>query len=75
MRCEHWIVAEGKALITIDEDNFIYSSNEYVYIPIKSKHRIKNIADNDLVFIELSFGAYLEEDDIVRIDDDYNRGK
>jgi cytidyltransferase-like protein len=75
MRSEHWIVAEGKALITIDKDNFICSSNEYVYIPTKSKHRIENIADNDLVFIELCFGAYLEEDDIVRIDDDYNRGK
>jgi mannose-6-phosphate isomerase len=36
-------------------------------------HRILNNGDTPLVFIEVQTGTYFGEDDIVRIEDDYNR--
>ena len=44
-------------------------------IPRKSKHRIENISNETLIFIEIQTGEYFDEDDIVRIEDDYNRIK
>ena len=44
-----------------------------VQIPILSKHKIKNIGESDLIFIEVQLGEYFGEDDIVRLQDDYGR--
>ena len=41
----------------------------------RDKHRIKNIGDSTLTFVEVQTGTYFGEDDIVRLDDDYNRIK
>jgi len=73
MRSEHWVIVQGNALVTINKNETVKSVNDYAYIPINSEHRIKNIGKDDLKFIEVSLGKYLEEDDIVRIDDDYSR--
>lgn len=73
MRSEHWIIAKGDALVLINQDEIIKSVNDHIFIPVNSNHRIKNIGNDDLIFIEVSFGKYLGEDDIVRIDDDYSR--
>ena len=44
-----------------------------IKIDLKSKHRIKNNSDSILEFIEVQTGTYFGEDDIKRIEDDYNR--
>ena len=72
-RAEHWIIVEGVAKITIGTDIRILEANQSVYVPKTVKHRIENIGESDLRFIEVQTGAYLEEDDIVRISDDYKR--
>ncbi|MEW5822717.1 MAG: hypothetical protein AB1782_21160, partial [Cyanobacteriota bacterium] len=46
---------------------------EYISIPRQTKHRIENIGSDEVIFIEVQNGSYLGEDDIVRIEDDYNR--
>ena len=72
-RSEHWIIVSGTAEVTIGETVRVYTENESVYIPLGTKHRIKNPGTIPLVFIEVQSGPYLGEDDIVRLEDDYGR--
>lgn len=73
-RAEHWIIVQGTARITIDEDIKLLTENQSIYIPIGALHRIENPGKVDLHLIEVQTGSYLGEDDIIRYDDDYNRG-
>ena len=72
-RTEHWIVVNGKALVEIDGKKNILSKNESTYIPLGIKHRLSNIGNDLLILIEVQSGTYLEEDDIVRFEDNYGR--
>ena len=73
-RAEHWIIASGEAMIVLNEDTLYRKQDEAVYIPVKTKHRIKNTSQNkDLVFIEVQTGDTLDEEDIIRFDDNYGR--
>jgi len=72
-RAETWVIIEGKAKVTINNKTENYSTGETVIIPRKAKHRIENITTENLIFIEIQTGDYFDEDDIVRIEDDYNR--
>ena len=74
-RSEHWIVIEGKAQVTLNEEEYCLSENESTYIPIGSKHRLSNIESKPLKLIEVQCGQYLGEDDIFRFDDQYGRIK
>jgi len=73
-RAEVWTIVQGEAIITLDGENKIYKKGEVAQIPLGAKHRIQNQTDQDVVFIEVQLGTYFGEDDIVRIEDDYNRG-
>ncbi len=72
-RSEHWIVAEGEAEITINDEISILVENENIFIPKGSKHRMANKGDNNLVIIEMWYGDKLDEDDIKRYEDIYER--
>ena len=72
-RSEAWTIVEGVGSITLDGDIKDYSKGETVLIPQGVKHRIENKASEKVVFIEVQTGSYFGEDDIVRIEDDYNR--
>lgn len=72
-RNEHWIVVRGSAVVNLDGKEFILRTNESTYIPMGSTHRLSNEGKIELVIIEVQVGEYLGEDDIVRLDDDFNR--
>ena len=72
-RSEHWIVVEGTARVTIDDDVMLVTENQSVYIPLGAVHRMENPGKVPMVLIEVQTGAYLGEDDITRYDDDYAR--
>ncbi len=72
-RSEHWIVVEGTAKVTIDEEVKLVSENQSVYIPLGAVHRMENPGKVPMVLIEVQTGAYLGEDDIVRYEDIYAR--
>lgn len=72
-RAEHWMVVAGTAMVTLDGEQVQLSCGEIVDIPIGAAHRIENPGAAQLVFIEIMRGDYLGEDDIVRLEDDYNR--
>ncbi len=72
-RSEHWVVVAGTARVTNGDKVYDVHPNESTYIPISTKHRLENQGKIPLQIIEVQNGEYLEEDDIVRFDDDYNR--
>ncbi|HEV7893291.1 MAG TPA: phosphomannose isomerase type II C-terminal cupin domain [Pyrinomonadaceae bacterium] len=72
-RAEHWMVVAGNARVTLDGQDVSLSVGETVDIPVGSAHRVANPGEETLVFIEIQRGDYLGEDDITRLEDDYNR--
>lgn len=72
-RSEHWIVVEGTAKITIEDEVKLVSEGQSVYVPLGAKHRMENTGKLPMVLIEVQIGAYLGEDDIVRYEDVYAR--
>ena len=72
-RSEAWTVVSGSGLVTIDSKDKKIKKGDTIIIPLGSKHRIENTSKNKLVFIEVQTGTYFGEDDIIRIEDDYNR--
>ena len=72
-RAEHWVVTQGKAVVQVGEEEFELGPGEYRFIPLGEKHRLTNNGESDLVLIEVQVGSYLEEDDIVRLEDAYGR--
>ena len=73
-RAEVWTIIQGTAKITLDGVDTIYTAGQVAIIPLQAKHRIENVGDDKLIFIEVQHGTYFGEDDIFRIEDDYNRG-
>ena len=72
-RSEHWIVVEGTAKVTVDDEVKLVAQNESVYIPLGATHRMENPGKLPMVLIEVQTGSYLGEDDIVRYEDVYAR--
>ncbi len=72
-RAEHWVVVKGTAKIVNGETETFLSESESTYVPKTHKHRLENPGKEVLEIIEVQTGTYLEEDDIVRYDDQYNR--
>lgn len=72
-RAEHWIVVRGTAEITNGDQITMLSENQSTYIPLGSAHRLVNPGSIALEIIEVQSGAYLGEDDIVRLEDKYGR--
>lgn len=72
-RSEHWVVAQGEAIVTIDDQDHHLKRGEYIFIKAQQKHRLKNPGLVDLKVIEVQIGEYLGEDDITRYLDHYGR--
>lgn len=72
-RSEHWVVVGGVALVTRDSDELLLRENESIYLPQGCVHRLENPGKMPLTLIEVQSGAYLGEDDIIRLEDSYNR--
>ncbi|WP_050605824.1 mannose-1-phosphate guanylyltransferase/mannose-6-phosphate isomerase [Ruegeria sp. 6PALISEP08] len=72
-RSEHWIVVEGTAKVTVDDDVKLVTENQSVYIPLGAVHRMENPGKVPMVLIEVQTGSYLGEDDIIRYEDVYSR--
>ena len=71
-RSEAWTVVEGIGTITLDGGVKDYLKGETILIPQGVKHRIENKGFQKVVFIKVQIGSYFGEDDIFRIQNDYN---
>jgi mannose-1-phosphate guanylyltransferase / mannose-6-phosphate isomerase len=74
-RSEHWIVVEGTARVTVDDEVKLITENQSVYIPLGAVHRMENPGKVPMVLIEVQTGSYVGEDDIIRYEDVYSRGQ
>lgn len=72
-RAEHWHVVGGEALVTLDGREIRLGAGSSIDIPLGTVHRIENVGRQDVVVIEIQTGAYLGEDDIERLQDDFGR--
>ncbi|HTN09529.1 MAG TPA: cupin domain-containing protein, partial [Acetobacteraceae bacterium] len=72
-RAEHWVVVQGTALVTRDDEVLMIRENESIYLPLGCVHRLDNPGRIPLTLIEVQSGSYLGEDDIVRLEDTYGR--
>jgi mannose-6-phosphate isomerase len=74
-RSEHWYIVQGKAVVTLDDREISLEECESVDIPKGAVHRIKNPGKENMVFVEIQTGDYFSEDDIERLEDDYDRAQ
>ncbi len=72
-RSEHWVIVKGQAKVQVGQDFHILHPNQSIYIPIGVLHRMENIGEEMVEFIETQIGDYLGEDDIIRYEDDFGR--
>lgn len=72
-RDEFWRVIEGTGMITIGQENLLVKKGDEFFIPRETKHQIKT-TNSSLSILEISFGDF-DENDIVRLEDKYNRIK
>ncbi len=74
-RAEHWIIVSGTAHVTREDEVATLREDQSTYIPLGTRHRLKNPGVIPLEIIEVQTGSYLGEDDIVRFEDHYGRSK
>ncbi|HVB88955.1 MAG TPA: phosphomannose isomerase type II C-terminal cupin domain [Beijerinckiaceae bacterium] len=72
-RSEHWTIVEGCAEVEVDGRLRRVEAGDHVFIPLRATHRIRNVGAGRLTFVEVQTGEVLDEDDIVRLVDDYGR--
>ncbi len=72
-RAEHWVVVQGTAQVTLGEDTLVLTVGQHCDIGPGQVHRLANLTSEPMEIIEVQFGTYLGEDDIVRLGDDYGR--
>jgi mannose-1-phosphate guanylyltransferase/mannose-6-phosphate isomerase len=72
-RAEHWVVVSGTARVTKGEEVRLLTENQSIFINVGEVHRLENPGKVALQIIEVQTGTYLGEDDIVRIEDVYQR--
>lgn len=72
-RNELWKIVQGNGLITLNDNIGEVTKGMTCQIPAKTKHRIENNSNEDLIFVEIQTGTYFGEDDIIRYEDSYGR--
>jgi mannose-6-phosphate isomerase-like protein (cupin superfamily) len=72
-RGEHWVVVEGVADVVCGDQHLQLGPGEHIHIPAETNHRLGNSSNARMAIIEVQLGDYLGEDDITRLEDDYQR--
>lgn len=72
-RAEHWVVVLGTVQVTVGDRVLDLVCGQHIGIAMGQVHRLANLTPDPVEIIEVQFGSYLGEDDIVRLQDDYGR--
>ncbi len=74
-RAEHWFIVSGRGLAWRNDEQIVVEPGSAVDIPAGARHRIESTGAAPLIFVEVQYGSYFGEDDIVRFADDYGRAE
>ena len=66
-----WMIVDGSGLATFDGLPTDLYRGRMVMIPPGTKHRIENIGEEELKFLEVQIGDKCSDEDIITIEDDY----
>lgn len=66
-RTEHWVIVSGTATVTCGDRELRLIPKQSTYVPMHTKHQVRNSGVIPLVMIEIQNGEYLGEDDIIRL--------
>ena len=66
-------MVEGVATVTLGSKSLVVKENEWIHIPLREKHLLSNMGNKIMQLIEVQYGEYLGEDDIIRLEDRYGR--
>ncbi len=72
-RSEYWLVTSGSGLVQVNDKEILLKTGNSITIPKDTTHRVTNVGKETFVFVEVQLGDYLEEDDIIRLEDDFGR--
>lgn len=72
-RSEKWIIVQGLGLAVVDQKEYPLKSGDVIDVPQGAVHRIGNVGEDKLIFIEVACGEHLTENDIERLQDDFRR--
>ncbi|WP_027376755.1 phosphomannose isomerase type II C-terminal cupin domain [Kaistella palustris] len=72
-RQEQWTVISGEVTVILNDEKKVLQYGESLSIPRGAKHRLMNLTTKPAAIIEVQTGTYFGEDDIVRLEDDYDR--
>lgn len=72
LRSEHWVIARGEGVMTLDDKTWTLKAGDCVFVPVEGVHRVQNSGAENLIIIETQLGI-CDEDDIERFEDDYGR--
>lgn len=72
-RTEHWVVLSGAAEVTLGDEVLHLGPQQTTVVQVGVKHRLANPGPELLELLEVQWGSYLGEDDIVRFEDLYDR--
>ena len=70
-RSEFWKVIKGTAMVELDEKRIVLEEGETITIPRQVRHRVLAL-ESECIILEISYGRF-DENDIVRLEDDYQR--
>jgi mannose-1-phosphate guanylyltransferase len=70
-RWEFWKIIKGTAQVELEDKVLTVKEGENIVIPKRAKHRVKAL-NGDCIILEISYGRF-DENDIVRVEDDYQR--
>ena len=72
-RAENWVIISGRGEVELDGEQIAVRGGDHVHIPQGARHRVLNPSSEMLKILELQSGDVLDEEDIVRLEDDYAR--
>ncbi len=72
-RNKYWVVVSGTAHVTVGKNTYLVRPNESTYIKMGQIYRLENLGKILVVMLEVQVGSYIDEDDIMRIEDDFKR--
>jgi mannose-6-phosphate isomerase-like protein (cupin superfamily) len=72
-RSEKWFVLSGKGVATLNNNVAPIAAGSLIDVPKQAPHRLQNTGKCNLILIEIAMGSVVNEDDIIRIEDDYGR--